>query len=78
MSSSDPFGDKRQEMREEFFAKLFLLGGWSGATDTYKLPSNLPVTRSHFARVYQKVERTTGSSWLGTKRCWHSGSTGLF
>lgn len=23
-------------MREEFFAKLFLLGGWLGATDTYK------------------------------------------
>jgi nicotinic acid phosphoribosyltransferase len=23
-------------MREEFFAKLFLLGGWIGATDTYK------------------------------------------
>lgn len=36
MSSSDPFADKRQEMREEFFAKLFLLGGWIGSTDTYK------------------------------------------
>ncbi len=23
-------------MREEFFAKLFLLGGWLGSTDTYK------------------------------------------
>jgi nicotinate phosphoribosyltransferase len=33
---SDPFAAKRQEMREEFFAKLFLLGGWTGATDTYK------------------------------------------
>src|SRR5438105_6199906 len=32
----DPFAAKRQEMREEFFAKLFLLGGWLGGTDTYK------------------------------------------
>lgn len=33
---SDPFAIKRREMREEFFSKLFLLGGWIGATDTYK------------------------------------------
>src|SRR5262249_21470870 len=33
---SDPFAAKRAAMREEFFAKLFLLGGWLGATDTYK------------------------------------------
>lgn len=32
----DPFADKRATMREEFFAKLFLLGGWIGGTDTYK------------------------------------------
>src|SRR5437763_1379382 len=36
MSSIDPFTAKRQQMRDEFFAKLFLLGGWTGATDTYK------------------------------------------
>ena len=36
MSSTDPFAAKRQQMREEFFAKLFLLGGWLGGTDTYK------------------------------------------
>ena len=30
------FEAKRDAMREEFFAKLFLLGGWIGATDTYK------------------------------------------
>src|SRR4051812_40509514 len=36
MSSPDPFAAKRQQMREEFFAKLFLLGGWIGGTDTYK------------------------------------------
>src|SRR6266478_2465602 len=27
---------KRAAMRDEFYAKLFLLGGWPGATDTYK------------------------------------------
>src|SRR6266849_2066949 len=32
----DPFAAKRAAMREEFFAKLFLLGGWLGSTDTYK------------------------------------------
>src|SRR5438309_63343 len=36
MPASDPFAAKRSEMREELFAKLFLLGGWTGATDTYK------------------------------------------
>jgi nicotinate phosphoribosyltransferase len=36
MSSADPFAAKRQQMRDEFFAKLFLLGGWLGGTDTYK------------------------------------------
>ena len=33
---TDPFALKRQQMRDEFFAKLFLLGGWLGGTDTYK------------------------------------------
>jgi nicotinic acid phosphoribosyltransferase len=32
----DPFAAKREAMREEFFAKLFLLGGFIGGTDTYK------------------------------------------
>lgn len=35
-NSDDPFQAKRQAMREEFFGKLFLLGGWIGGTDTYK------------------------------------------
>jgi nicotinic acid phosphoribosyltransferase len=34
--SADPFAAKRAAMRDEFFGKLFLLGGWPGATDTYK------------------------------------------
>jgi nicotinic acid phosphoribosyltransferase len=33
---SDPFADRRAAMREECFARLFLLGGWIGGTDTYK------------------------------------------
>jgi nicotinic acid phosphoribosyltransferase len=36
MPDSDPFAAKRAAMREEFFAKLFLLGGFIGGTDTYK------------------------------------------
>jgi nicotinate phosphoribosyltransferase len=32
----DPFAVRRAELREEFFARLFLLGGWIGGTDTYK------------------------------------------
>jgi nicotinic acid phosphoribosyltransferase len=35
-SLNDPFAAKRQAMLEEFFSKLFVLGGWIGATDTYK------------------------------------------
>src|SRR6478735_860837 len=34
----DPFAAKRAAMREEFFARHFLLGGWLGGTDTYKPP----------------------------------------
>src|SRR5215218_3266890 len=33
---TEPFADKRAAMKEEFFARLFLLGGWLGGTDTYK------------------------------------------
>src|ERR1700736_1650049 len=40
MSPLDPvdqsFAPKRAAMREEFFARHFLLGGWIGGTDTYK------------------------------------------
>src|SRR5579884_1225212 len=34
--TADPFAAKRATLREEFFSKLFLLGGWPGGTDTYK------------------------------------------
>lgn len=33
---ADPFADKRAAMLEEYYAKFYLLGGWLGATDTYK------------------------------------------
>lgn len=36
MPDQDPYAEKRQQMREEFFARHFLLGGWLGGTDTYK------------------------------------------
>lgn len=35
-NNADPFANKRQQMRDEFYEKLFLLGGFLGATDTYK------------------------------------------
>jgi nicotinate phosphoribosyltransferase len=35
-SADDLFAAKRAAMREEFFARHFLLGGWLGGTDTYK------------------------------------------
>jgi nicotinic acid phosphoribosyltransferase len=34
--ADDRFASKRAAMREDFFARQFLLGGWIGATDTYK------------------------------------------
>src|SRR5262245_8162928 len=36
MGMSDLFESKRAAMRDEFFSKLFLLGGFIGGTDTYK------------------------------------------
>jgi len=33
---ADPFASKRAAMRAGFFARLLLLGGWNGGTDTYK------------------------------------------
>jgi nicotinate phosphoribosyltransferase len=36
MPNPDPLAAKRAAMLEEYYAKFFLLGGWLGATDTYK------------------------------------------
>src|SRR5438552_18589050 len=55
----DPFADKRSAMREEFFAKLFLLGGWLGGTDTYKRTMwaavpDIAVARAGYALTMRK------------------------
>ena len=73
---TDPFAAKRQEMRDEFFAKLFLLGGWLGGTDTYKrtMWSAVPdIALQHAAYTLTFRQRicpeaganTTASSWPG-------------
>jgi nicotinic acid phosphoribosyltransferase len=36
MPPADPFAARRAELREEFFRRCFLLGGWPGGADTYK------------------------------------------
>ena len=35
-ANPDPFAAKRAAMLDEYYGKFFLLGGWLGATDTYK------------------------------------------
>ena len=57
--SSDPFAAKRSAMRVEFFGKLFLLGGWLGATDTYKRTMwsavpDIAVARAGYALTMRK------------------------
>src|SRR5438874_1057134 len=57
--SADPFAAKRAAMREEFFAKLFLLGGWLGGTDTYKRTMwaavpDIAVARAGYALTFRK------------------------
>src|SRR5437870_224998 len=34
--AADPLAAKRVALREEFFGRMFVLGGWLGGTDTYK------------------------------------------
>ncbi len=56
---AEPFAAKRAAMREEFFGKLFLLGGWLGATDTYKRTMwaavpDLAVARAGYALTMRK------------------------
>jgi nicotinic acid phosphoribosyltransferase len=57
--SADPFAAKRAAMREEFFAKLFLLGGWLGGTDTYKRTMwaavpDIAVARAGYTLTFRK------------------------
>src|SRR5438128_4000892 len=55
----DAFAAKRSAMREEFFARLFLLGGWLGGTDTYKRTMwaavpDIAVARAGYALTMRK------------------------
>jgi nicotinic acid phosphoribosyltransferase len=57
--ATDPFATKRAAMREEFFAKLFLLGGFLGGTDTYKRTMwaavpDIAVARAGYALTMRK------------------------
>jgi nicotinic acid phosphoribosyltransferase len=57
--AADPFAAKRAAMRAEFFAKLFLLGGWLGGTDTYKRTMwaavpDIAVARAGYALTMRK------------------------
>src|SRR5438067_882195 len=59
MTVDDLFDRKRAAMREEFFAKLFLLGGWLGGTDTYKRTMwaavpDIAVARAGYALTLRK------------------------
>src|SRR5713226_6417150 len=55
----DPITAKPTAMRAEFFAKLFLLGGWLGGTDTYKRTMwaavpDIAVARAGYALTMRK------------------------
>jgi nicotinic acid phosphoribosyltransferase len=57
---------KRTTMREEFYAKLFLLGGWLGGTDTYKRTMwsavpDIAVQRAAYTLVMRKGLPEPGS-----------------
>ena len=55
----DPFAAKREAMRDEFFGKHFLLGGFIGATDTYKRTMwaavpDIALARAGYALTFRK------------------------
>ena len=59
VTNADPFAAKRAAMRDEFFARFFLLGGWLGGTDTYKRTMwaavpDLAVARAGYSLVMRK------------------------
>src|SRR5215213_1810675 len=56
---SDAFATKRAAMRDEFFGKLFLLGGFLGGTDTYKRTMwaavpDIAVERAGYSLTFRK------------------------
>src|SRR5262249_59536748 len=59
MKQADLFDSKRAAMREEFFARHFLLGGFLGGTDTYKRTMwaavpDIAVARAGYALTMRK------------------------
>jgi nicotinic acid phosphoribosyltransferase len=63
---SDAFAAKRAAMLDEFFGKLFLLGGWLGGTDTYKRTMwtavpDIAVARAGYALTMRKALPETGA-----------------
>jgi nicotinate phosphoribosyltransferase len=67
---SDEFEPKRAAMREEFFGKLFLLGGFIGGTDTYK--------RTMWAAVPEIAVQRAGYSLTMRKGLPEEGANGRF
>ena len=66
MPGPDPFAAKRAAMLDEFYAKFFLLGGWLGATDTYKRTMwaavpDIALTRAGYALTMRKGLPEAGS-----------------
>jgi nicotinate phosphoribosyltransferase len=62
----DPFAAKRAAMLDEFYAKFFLLGGWIGATDTYKRTMwaavpDIAMARAGYALTMRKGLPETGA-----------------
>src|SRR5262245_51515904 len=62
----DPFEPKRAAMRDEFFTKLFLLGGFIGGTDTYKRTMwaavpDIAVERAAYSLTMRKGLPETGA-----------------
>jgi nicotinate phosphoribosyltransferase len=66
MTPPDPFAAKRAAMRDEFFARFFLLGGWLGGTDTYKRTMwaavpDIALARAGYSLVMRKGLPETGA-----------------
>ena len=66
LANPDPFAVKRASMLDEFYAKFFLLGGWLGATDTYKRTMwtavpDIAMARAGYALTMRKGLPETGA-----------------
>jgi nicotinic acid phosphoribosyltransferase len=61
----EQFELKRAALREEFFSKLFLLGGWIGGTDTYKRTMWTAVPETALAQACYTLTMRKGLSEPG-------------